>query len=165
MYRDALILTSKNLVLEKNGIRRRSRGVHVFPLNQIKLYEDAPQVRVGRFWNGTPALEVYFLNGQETFGFERAYDAARWVQSINQLITGAEAPPPSQGGGSPLTNSLMGQVDALKGMLGIAPTAPRQDPSTTVRRVAGQCYACGAPLAGTQGRVVTCSYCDTPIQL
>jgi hypothetical protein len=165
MYNDQLILTNKNLVLVKNGIRSRSRGTFAFPLNQIKLFDGNAQVRVGKLWNGTPALEVYFLNGQEVIGFERAKDVGAFAQSINRLITGLDAPPNSLGGVASITNALVGQVDTLKGMLGIAPSKPGTYPAGSANRVAGQCYACGAPLAGTQGRVATCSYCDTPVQL
>ena len=69
-YTDELILTNLNLVLLKKGVFGNSKGVHTFPLNQVKVYNQLAQATIGKAPNHSDLLEVYFLNGQEKFSFQ-----------------------------------------------------------------------------------------------
>lgn len=159
---DQLILTNKNLVLVKKGFFGGEKSVHVFPLNQIKVFDGEVQVRVGTHQSGYPTLEVYFVNGQEAFIFMRRREAADLAQMIEDVITGVGAHPIDSRDEGPMAAALGVQIDVMKDMFGIR---RRSQSTAAVPRVARECYACGAPLTGKQGQVATCSYCDTPIQL
>lgn len=160
VYTGQLMLTNLNLVLTKKGILGNSKGILVFPLNQIKVYNGEAQARIGKKTNGGPALEVYFLNGQEMFDFQSGgkKKVLRWTAEINQLVTGQESSPePDSGMAVPGAGLVAG---VLKDTVGVFRTklGPRMDDPV---EVAGKCGACGAPLSGTQGMAIACEYCGT----
>ena len=107
-YTDELILTSQNLVLVKKGAFGNNKGIQVFPLNQIKVFQGHAQAVVGKGQNGSPALEVYFQNGTEHFGFMNMKEATFWSQKINEVITGTPAKmiSPNSSGAEKVTEAM-----------------------------------------------------------
>ena len=83
-----LILTNLNIVLVSKGAFGNTKGVQTFPLNQIKVFNGKAQVLLGKTRGGYPQLDLYFLNGQESFGFQSKKEAVKWGANINKLITG-----------------------------------------------------------------------------
>jgi hypothetical protein len=174
---DDLILTNVNLVLAKKGIFGNGKGVMTFPLSQIKVWDGRAQVMLGKARNGRPALEVFFIDGQETFAFQSGgkRKIAEWVNRISQAVTGTVLPTPPQPAGVALgrrrerrSRSGLPRTEAVAGALahtfkvfktefGPSPEAPQQ--------VSGKCRSCGATVSGTRGQQVTCGYCDTPQEL
>jgi len=163
-YTDELILTNLNLVLVKKGTFGNSKGIRVFPVKQVKVYNGQAQAMIGKDKNGTPALEVYFLNGQEKFGFQSGgkKKILTWVAKINQVVTGQQSPA-EQEMGTPLPGAelvagvLRDTVAVFKAKLGPKADAPV--------RVAEKCSGCGAPISGTRGLTINCEYCGTVQQL
>ena len=62
-YTDELMLTNLNLVLIKKGVLGNGKGVLTFPLSQIKVWEGRAQAIAGKARNGTPVLDVFFVEG------------------------------------------------------------------------------------------------------
>lgn len=94
IYTDDLILTSQNLVVVCKGTFGNTKDVVRYPLNQIKMYNGEPQALLGTAQNGTPQLEVYFLNGQqEAFGFQSMgkKEITQWINAICKAVTGHES--------------------------------------------------------------------------
>jgi hypothetical protein len=163
-YTDDLILTNLNLVLIKKGMFGNSKGVHTFPIDQIKVHNGQAQAVLGKANNnGSPQLEVYFLNGQENFGFQSGgkKKILEWVAKIGEVVTGERA---SENIGTGLAlpgadyvaGALKDTFDVFKGRFGS---------KSKIEKVASKCSACGAPISGTRGQLSTCEYCQTAQQL
>lgn len=172
-YTDELILTSLNLVLIKKGMFGNGKGIRIFPLKEVKVYNGQAQAMVGRKTNGGAVLDVYFLNGQERFDFRsgKTKTIHNWVANINQVVTGQEIPD-GRGPGAALM-ALPGAdlvAGVLKDRLGLFKAMSEPNKQSPARRGAlvkagGQCPACGAPVTGSQGQAATCEYCGTVLQL
>ena len=164
-YTDALILTNLNLVLVKKGVLGNSKGIRTYPVNQIKVYNQEAQTRMGKSRNGTALLEVYFVNGEEQFSFQSGgkKKILDWAAKINEVVTGQAAPEVGGGPGLALPGAervagmLKDTLDVFK--------SKRGSKSDAGPRVAAKCRACGAPVAGRQGQPITCEYCGTAQQM
>ena len=162
-YTDELILTNLNLVLTKKGMFGNSKGVHVFPVNQIRVYEQQAQATVGKALNGSPLLEVYFQNGQEKFNFQSGgkKKVNLWISKINEVVTGKVPEQLATGlaipGADLVAGVLKDTFTVFKTRLGSQPQGPT--------KAAGACRACGAPVSGTKGQAITCEYCGSAQQL
>lgn len=165
-YTDELILTSQNLVLIKKGAFGNKKGMQVFPLREIKIFQGEAQALLGKQRNGSPALEVYFRNSAEQFGFQSKKEATVWSQKINQLIAGTSAEMTSlnSSGAAKVAGAMKDTVDAFKGAFGFKSNAEVAAAAVAVP-VAGDCGSCGAPVSGIRGQAIVCSYCDTAINL
>lgn len=161
-FTDELILTNLQIVLVSKGMFGNLKGIQTFPLNQIKVFNGQAQVLLGKTRGGYPQIDVYLLNGQESFGFKNKREAVKWIANINKLITGNEvkvdaSPSMAIPGAEYVAETLKGTVDTFKGALGIKSKMPT--------KVAKKCSSCGAPISGTKGQIVRCQYCDADGQL
>lgn len=165
-YTDELILTSQNLVLIKKGAFGNKKGMQVFPLHEIKIFQGEAQALLGKQRNGSPALDVYFRNSAEHFGFQNKKEATFWSQKINQVIAGTSAEMTSlnSSGAAKVAGAVKETVDAFKGAFGLKSKAEVAAAAAAVP-VAGDCVSCGAPVSGIRGHSIICSYCDTAINL
>ncbi|KAA0978635.1 hypothetical protein FQ154_05240 [Paeniglutamicibacter gangotriensis] len=165
-YSDELMLTSQNLVLIKKGAFGNTKGVQVFPLHDIKIFQGQAQVLVGKQRSGFPSLDVYFHNGTEQFGFQKKKEAAFWSKKINEVVTGAptEMPSPNASGTEKVAGAMKDTVDAVKDAFGFKSKAEVAAVAAALP-FAGACGSCGAPVTGVRGRAVICSYCDSATQL
>lgn len=163
-YSDELMLTNLNLVVTKKGVFGNPKGLLVFPLNQVKVYEQQAQAIIGKAPNGGDLLEVYFLNGQENFRFQSGgkKKLIEWVAKINQAVTGQPATTQQNGsmalpGADLVAGVLKDTVGVFRSKFGSKAVAPVT--------IAAKCGACGAPISGTQGQTATCQYCGSAQQL
>ena len=151
-------------MLLKKGVWGNQKGVLVFPLNQIKVFQGVAQALASE-QDGSPSLDVYFQNGTEHFGFEKKKDASFWSQKINEVITGNPAKMISRDstGSEKFAHAVRETTDALKSAAGFG-TKPGESGNAAVVPAAGDCAACGAPVTGIRGQAAVCSYCDTATQ-
>lgn len=164
-YTDELMLTNLCLVLVKKGIFGNTKSVLTFPVNGVKVWNGQAQAKVGEARNGTPALQVYFLNGLETFSFQSGgkRKVAEWAARINEVVTGTPAPTNQMAGSMAIPGAdvvagvLADTFNVFKDRFGRGPQAPVH--------VSCSCWSCGASITGTQGTTVTCGYCRTAQQL
>jgi hypothetical protein len=165
-YTDELILTNLNLVLISKGAFGNIKNVQKFPLHQIKIFDGKAQAVLSEPNYGMPQLDVYFLNGQESFCFGSfsQKDVIQFVNNINKLLTGNENEVASKTipGTEYIAEAIKGTVDVFKDALGIHPKTPT---SQAPEKIAGKCNSCGAPIFGTVGQVVRCQYCNADQQL
>jgi hypothetical protein len=160
-FTDELILTNLNIVLVRKGIFGNAKGIQIFPLNQVKVFNGQAQVLLGKTRGGSPQIDVYLLNGQESFGFNNKKEAVKWITNINKLITGNGAevdtlPSMAIPGAEYIAETLKGTMDTFKGALGIKSKNNNEMPT----KVAKKCSSCGAPISGTKGQIIRCQYCD-----
>lgn len=159
-YSDELILTNLKLVIVKKGAFGGSKGTFTFPLPQIKVHNQQAAVSAkktaGNYW----AVEVYFLNGEETFQLSTGGQkrAKEWVAKINEAVTGVAASADASAGralpgADAVAGVLKDTLGVFKAKFGAAPAAPAS--------VSSKCAACGAPVTGPQGHAVTCEYCGS----
>lgn len=164
-YTDELILTNLNLVLLKKGMFGNSKGVLTFPVNQIKVHNQQAQAVIGQARKkGWGVLEVYFLNGQETFSFQSGGKKKlnEWIVKINHAVTGQEASV-QQAWGMALPGAAL-VAGVMKDTLGVFKSKLGSKSDAPVK-VAVKCRACGAPVTGYQGQAITCEYCGSAQQL
>lgn len=154
-----LMLTNLNLVLVKSGVLGNGKGVFVFPLDQIKVYNGRAQAMQGAKSNGFPVLTVYMLNGEETFHFRGGKKTvSTWITKINEVVTGQENPAVVDAGRElPGSGVVAGVLKDTVGAFRTTFGSKVEEPA----RAAGKCGACGAPVSGTKGSTVACEYCDT----
>lgn len=163
-YTNELLLTNLNIVLISKGIFGNSKGIQIFPINKIKIFENEAQVRLGKQRNGSPQLEIYFLNSQEVFGFEKKREVLSWIDNISKLLVGKPAEFISGErnvipGTEFVAETLKGTVDAFKGALGIQ--LEKTNKKTILENKTQKCISCRAPISGVIGQNVHCKYCDT----
>lgn len=164
-FSDELILTSHNLVLVEKRVFGGNKGVRVFPLSQVKVFQGAAQALVGKHRSGHHSLDVYFQGGTEQFVFMRRKDVHFWAEKINEVITGVQSGRVASSASSmeKLAGSMKNTVGAFRVAFGAADGAAGAPGGDSVAAVS--CNGCGAPLSGVQGQVVVCSYCDGATQL
>lgn len=157
-----LILTNLNLVLIKKGMMIGNvKEILVFPLNQVKVYNQQAQASLGKGAGGLNSLVIYFLNGQEEFTFQLGGKAKikEWIRMINQAVIGQPGSTPTHQdssmaipGADFVAEMFADTIGVFKSRLG---SRPRVQPIET----AGKCDACGAPVTGYAGQTITCTYC------
>lgn len=166
-FTDELLLTNLNLVLIEKGTFGNVKNIQVFPVNQIKVFNNQAQIMMSKTRGGYPQIEVYFVNGQENFGFESKKDATNWIININQLVTGGEVQINTSAktaipGTEMIVDALGGTVDAFKGAFGFK---SKNSSTESPEKIAKKCSSCGAMISGKTGQIVRCSYCDADQQL
>ena len=152
-YSDELILTNLNIIHVTKGMFGKTKNIEKFSIRDIKVFEDKAQCFLGKQANGSPSLEIYFFNKQESFGFRKKTEVMKWVKSINELLCeNADV-------------SAMGQF-ALPGTEFLAETIKDTISSfkgiwESKEKISTNCISCGAPISGYKGKQVQCSYCNT----
>ena len=157
-FSDDLILTNKRIIYIKKGLFGNTKSVINYPLDSIKVYNNQAQAIVGKIGDGWPALEIYFHDSQETFGFQRKKDILLWVEKINELITGEKTTVPETNarlvipGSEYLAKTIKGTIETYKEAFGM---------KKRKEYVSCYCKGCGAPVSGVKGESKRCPYCDT----
>ena len=164
-YTDELILTNQNIIHVKKGVFGNTKNVKRYPVNQIKIFNGEPQAILGKQQNGSPQLEIYFLNGHECFGFQSMTkkEVVQWINAITKLVTGHESTTVPLGFAIPgteyLAETIKGTVDTFKNTIGIK--SKKIDNGGSSEKVTKKCISCSAPLTGNKGQTMHCKYCDT----
>lgn len=164
-FKDELILTNQNIIHLSKGLIGNTKNVTKYPLSKIKLYNGEPQVFFEKKKDGNYQLVIYFLNGQERFGF--AYwnkkDGAKWFNAIYKIITGNELTKISSNPLIPGREHLVGTFkEAVRTFKsGLVGNTKINKIVTTIEKVTKNCISCSAPLTDNKGKTVHCRYCDT----
>ncbi len=158
-----LILTNQNLVFVRRGFFGGAKGVHIMPLQQLKIFQGRTQAVATKQRNMAPSLDVYFDHGMEQFRFVNHRDAKYWSEKINEVVTGTRSMRVSTDASmiDKAAETVKDTLDAFKGALGIKASMALEASAT----IAGDCDSCGAPVSGLRGQAVSCSYCDMATQL
>lgn len=158
-----LVLTSQNIVaIKTKGLFKKTYLVAVYPINQIKVFNEQAQAIVNKSKGSSyTELRVFFTFGLEVFSFEKKIDAKQWAKGINQLVTGDLAGIQEDDsmmipGAAFIAESLKDTLDTFKSAF-----YTKEKPL----EIAVECSACKANFTGYKGQVVTCPYCRTMLQL
>lgn len=163
-YTDELILTNLNIVLIKKGIFNKIKNIQTYPVNQIKVFDGNAQAKLGKQRSGFPQLEIYFINGEETFGFEGKREVLNWIDNISKLLTGnsANLDPGARAiipGTEFIAETLKDTIDTFKTTFGVK--LKKADKEVSSKKVTKKCISCMAPISGHKGETIRCQYCDT----
>lgn len=151
-----LILTNKNIILNRKGLLGLGAEVKNFPLSDIHMVNGEPQVALGKKSNVTTTLDVYFESGMESFGFIWEKDVKEWIASITEVMTGRKV-------------EREDEFAWVKDTLAMASTV--EEAADKVRNIFGiksnievscNCPSCGAALTGTKGETKMCPFCGNP---
>jgi hypothetical protein len=174
-HTDELVLTNLNLICINKGVFGNTKNVFKYPLNQIKMYNGKPQALQGKLTNGTATLDVYFLNGVETFYFDgiNRKKINDWIKAITNTITqsGTGENYSSDDSDDSVAGAFKEVGDEFKevgqellGAFGINLGKKKmgsQGSDGSGEKVSKKCVSCSAPLTGVKGQVIKCLYCDT----
>ncbi|WP_051656485.1 zinc ribbon domain-containing protein [Butyrivibrio sp. AE3004] len=88
MYTDELVLTNKKIICISKGMFGGTKKIYHYPLDQIKVFNGMPQVRQGKYSNGTATLDVYMVDGEDQFSFQtkNKKTISTWIYEINKLF-------------------------------------------------------------------------------
>lgn len=157
-----LVLTNLNLIYVKKGFFGGVKEILKFPLNQIKKFDDKPQIILGKSENGYHQIEICFFNSQEYFAFNTfgKKEALKWLDKIWELLTGHLADiDENERSYIPsvieIADTIKNTVSSFTGALGVKPDHNKKENITI------KCISCRATLSGTKGQIVKCKYCDT----
>lgn len=178
-YTDELVLTNLQIILVSKGVFGNVKNIEYFPLSQLKVFNNQAQVFVGKKSNGTTILDIYFFNGEESFGFESKKRARLWVESINNLMTGQSVNIDSLGKNTSsqfdgITEQLSDTAVQVKEQLGLVGDSfksafgiqsKNRIKENKSEKITMKCPACGAPLSGEKGIIIRCQYCDTDTRI
>ena len=167
--RGRLILTNLNIIYVSTNMLGKTNNVLKFPLSQLKNYKGEPQAIMGKQINGSPQLELYFVNGQQAnfsfmlgkTGLEKK-KICTWINEICELVTGHESSSVSLSklsaipGTEFVAATLKGTVDTFKDKFG-----GKSNEQIVHENITKKCISCSAPLNGIKGQTIHCRYCDT----
>lgn len=92
MRKGDLVLTNLAILWAEKTLFGKIKNVNRIPFNQVKMYNENPQVRLGKAGNGISQLEIYLVNGQENFSFNNTLlgkrEINKWINEITKAITG-----------------------------------------------------------------------------
>lgn len=162
-YTDELILTNFNIIYISRGVFGNKKGMQKFPLNQLKIINDKPQIIMGKMKNGLHQLEIYFTNGQQNFVFQSSgkKEINEWINDVYKIVVGESAGLDTTEK-SKFSNVVKDTVDTFKDVIGVKKSISQQNTmgEATVKKTA-KCMACRAPICGFVGKTIRCRYCDT----
>lgn len=168
VYTDSLVLTNLNLVYIKKNLFNKTEDVQYYPLSSIKNVNGHVQAILGKSKNGMPELQLYFLNGQEQFGFESKVAVQRFVENITKIVTGKEHEIDTsknmpqnefEVAGEMLKEGFATAAGAFQGAFGTL--FGDEKIKQTKKTITKKCSNCGATLTGMSGSTVTCNYCGS----
>ena len=84
-----LLLTNENLVFttpNKNENGEYENKIEVFSAEEVKIYEDKPQIKT----KGN-IVEIYFLSTEKEFNFVHKLDSLKFMTAAKKLLTGKSA--------------------------------------------------------------------------
>ena len=171
-YTDDLILTNINIICVSKGIFGNQKKVYYYPLNQIKRFNGKPQAIMGEMPNGSPCLEVYFMNGIERFDFQTASkkNVEKWIDAISKVICGdiTNIDNTKYENEDTFADELQEMKDEFKAMgqelkeaFGFKSKDSKKIAEKDNETFTKKCMSCSAPLVGKKGQLVKCKYCDT----
>ena len=175
IYTDELYLTNLNLICVSKGMFGNTKKTFKYPLNQIKMYNGKPQAVMGKLSNGTACLDIYFLNGTESFNFQSANKKKinAWIEAISNVLGRGNGqtdyPDDSEYDDDETVIGAFKEVGEefkevgkeLFGAFGIKTKKPTKNATAETGKISKKCMSCSAPLTGNKGQVVKCRYCDT----
>lgn len=152
-----LILTNKAIIYAKKGLLGGKNHLR-FPLDKIKIYENKVQAMQSKNSAGEPSLDIYFLEGQESFAFKNKKDISTWISKMNDLLIkndSDENKNPVIPGTEFIAKTLKNTIDSCGEIFGFK----KKDVKVTIK-----CPNCGATVTGTKGETKQCPFCDTFVE-
>jgi len=163
------LLTNLYLTWVSKNVFGNIKNVQQIPLNSIKINNGKAQVMVNKVGVESPKLTIFYLSGQETFEFvgKSEDDLKVMANAINKAITKKdedlyEVKSYTIIGAALAAEVLKDTVNVFKDAFGVK---GNKQNTPINERVAKKCIACGAPISGQKGQVISCEYCDSDQQI
>lgn len=165
-YSDELLLTNLNIILISKSMFGKTKSIQKYPLGHLKIINGEVQARLGKNSGGYSELQLYFIGGQEYFQFGSTgkKEIIEWINEISKVLTGHISSVSTEEGRKQtaipgteyLARTIKDTVGVFKDTFGIKPKNGSISGTVTKR-----CIGCMAPIVGTAGQRIRCSYCDT----
>ena len=75
VFKDELVLTNKNIIYVCIGVFGRVKEIKKYPLEQIKMYNNKPQVLILKAKDGNKEMQIFTVNQQMSFRLGKEADA------------------------------------------------------------------------------------------
>ena len=69
VFKDELVLTNKNIIYVCIGVFGRVKEIKKYPLEQIKMYNNKPQILILKAKDGNKEMQIFTVNQQISFRF------------------------------------------------------------------------------------------------
>lgn len=156
-----LVLSNHNIIQVTKDFWGNPKGISKYHLDNLKVLDGKPNVRVGKAPNGETRLELYFINREKFYLFKSILAERKWATAITKAYKSYMAELKKQereeNGYNPILTPLMNTLESAKDS--IIPKFKDNKPRLN------KCPRCGEELTGIKGEEVTCPYCDTVITI
>lgn len=87
VFKDELVLTNKNIIYVCIGVFGRVKEIKKYPLEQIKMYNNKPQVLILKAKDGNKEMQIFTVNQQMSFRFRDSEKKQMpiWIDKITQF--------------------------------------------------------------------------------
>ena len=155
MDKSSLVLTNRNLILQKKNFFGKTTETLRFPLSEVRIVNGVPQVQKGKADFMDRTLDIYFKNGMESFRFEWESDIDEWIPYVVAAVTGEPVKIKSEAEKlaefASVVESIEEPIEKIQSLFGIK----------SERQVSCKCPSCGATLTGIKGETEQCPYCGS----
>lgn len=164
-----LILTNRNIVMPRKGLTGKVKDYDVYPLANIRIVDGKPQCRLDSSDFMESKLEISFNDDLVSFEFgslESKREIREWINSIYQILLGADAPEEALGKGK--FESFMEEeniADMAGRIFGSFENAFQRKRAEAASDVAGRCPSCNASVKGRPGETISCPFCGNYVTL
>ncbi len=154
---DTLILTNKRIIYIKKGMFGKEKGRESFLLSNIKIYNNKAQAVISSSDQFESTLEIYFINGVESFEFDSKSDVVTWIKKINELTTGTVIKDEEVNNSSGFATAIRSIANTIKEGINIYKGVFKEEEKK--ERISCKCEGCGATCTGFKGETTKCEYC------
>ena len=156
-----LILTNQSIIQINKGLFGGDKDAEKYPLLDLKEHNGKPNILIGKAPNGKTRLELYFDFYNLDYSFQGLFTEKKWANAIEKAYKDCIR---EQRKTEKVKLSVGEMISPLKDTFKSAKSAVTPKPKPPAIRVI-KCPGCGAELRGAKGDEVTCSYCDTIVNI
>lgn len=151
-----LILTNKNLIQVNKSFFGKNVNFIKYPLDELKTFKGKANVLINKSYSGRKQLELYFINCEKVFYFDKLFAANKWLDAIIKTHKERLEYIKKDKKSSIERKSIFGSVNNKVGNLFVK--------IDNVKKTC-KCPRCGAELNGNKGEEVVCSYCENVVKI
>lgn len=162
VFKDELVLTNKNIIYVCIGVFGRVKEIKKYPLEQIKMYNNKPQVLILKAKDGNKEMQIFTVNQQMSFRFRDSEKKQMpiWIDKITQLMVKGETTINNKG-----TKTLPGIKNIVETIKETKYSLKDVMFTKAAKKIYITCPKCGAQIEGVKKQVAVCEYCGNRMTL
>ncbi len=151
-------LTNKRIIVCKVGTFGKPKVILEKPISDIRIYDDAAQVKIYSVNGVQHKIDIYFSSDQISFVFLSGVYAnvIQFANEINHIATNSDFDIYA------ITENETGVKGVLKSFFGMPTVEAKR---STQEKAAIKCPNCNASFYGKKSGIAKCPYCDSFINV